>query len=137
MFACRDACAAVSEIAFNNGKPLTNIELHRAAYEKIKTFVPSGQIACSVSRRVAASYKSAKSNKRPATKPFAFVRLWALWLIGVRGRDARICDDGTLSIWTVNGRKRIAFTIPDRLRADFDAGLETVETAGSAMGYTP
>ncbi len=134
VLAFRNACAAVSETAFNQGKPLTNIELQRVAYKKIKTFLDSAQMACSVTRRVAGSYKTAKSNKRPAKKPFAFSRLFAIWLIGERGRDARVCDDGTLSIWTVNGRKRVAFTIPERasstkpsdhqLRKDFDAAIE-------------
>jgi IS605 OrfB family transposase len=37
-------------------------------------------------------------------------------LVGARGRDARFCDDGTLSIWTVAGRKRIVYRVPDAFR---------------------
>ena len=114
----------MSEVAFNDGKPLTNVGLQRVKYREIKKILPSAQMACSVTRHVAAAYKAAVSNKRPVTKPFAFSRSCALWLIGSTGRDARVCDDGTLSIWTVNGRKRVPFIVPKRLRADFDAAIE-------------
>jgi putative transposase len=37
-------------------------------------------------------------------------------MVGERGRDARFCHDGTLSIWTVAGRKRIAYSVPDAFK---------------------
>lgn len=73
-------------------------------------------------RLVAGSYASAKANKQPAQRPFRFTRATTLFLIGTRGRDARFCHDGTLSIWTVAGRKRIAYTMP----ADFKTILAEV-----------
>jgi hypothetical protein len=36
-----------------------------------------------------------------------FKRPKALFLVGERGRDADFRADGTLSIWTIAGRKRI------------------------------
>lgn len=122
--AFRSASAAISAAAFNDGKPLSAVALQRNVYEVVKLHINSAQMACSVLRRVAAAYESAKSNKHPVAKPFAFARPLALWLIGERGRDARVCPDGTLSIWTINGRKRLRFTVPEPLQADFRAAIE-------------
>lgn len=55
-------------------------------------------MTCTAIRLVAGAYASAKANKKPAQRPFAFTRPTALFLVGERGRDARFCDDGTLSI---------------------------------------
>ncbi len=124
VYAFRDACASVSEVAFNKGKPLSKIKLHNKTYALLKQRLQSAQIACSIARRVASAYAAAKKNKRPAKKPFLFVRLYALWLIdGNKGRDARFCKDGTISIWTIAGRKRFRFTIPKAMQADFDAAI--------------
>ena len=51
-----------------------------------------------------------------------FNRPAALFLVGERGRDADFRADGTLSIWTVAGRKRIAYTVPAALRPLFECG---------------
>ena len=53
-----------------------------------------------------------------------FERPAALFLVGERGRDADFRADGTLSIWTVAGRKRINYTIPPALRPLFEAAKE-------------
>jgi len=45
-----------------------------------------------------------------------FKRPAALFLVGERGRDADFRADGTLSIWTVAGHKRITYTVPAALR---------------------
>src|SRR5260370_37960126 len=47
-----------------------------------------------------------------------------MFLVGVRGRDADIRADGTLSIWTVAGRKRLPYNVPTALRLLFDAAKE-------------
>jgi IS605 OrfB family transposase len=70
-------------------------------------------------RTVAAAYQSAKSNKKPATRPFLFKKARALFLVGSRGRDADFRSDGQLSIWTVVGRKHLTYTVP----ADFQSML--------------
>ncbi|HEX4202661.1 MAG TPA: hypothetical protein VHZ51_00350, partial [Ktedonobacteraceae bacterium] len=75
-------------------------------------------------RLVAAAYATAKSNKKPATRPFFFRKARALFLIGKRGRDADFRTDGTLSIWTVGGRKHLHYTIPDDFKATFDRAVE-------------
>lgn len=40
----------------------------------------------------------------------------AVWLIGERGRDASLPEDGTLSLWTVAGHKRLHFEVPSHFR---------------------
>ncbi len=124
VYAFRDACAIMSPIAFNEGKPLSENKLRSKCYYSVKRDLPSAQMVCSVARRVAAAYAAAKKKKRPATRSFSFVRPCGTWLIdGDHGRDARICKDGTISIWTLAGRKRVMFTIPKAMQADFDAAI--------------
>jgi putative transposase len=47
-----------------------------------------------------------------------------MFLVGERGRDADFRADGTLSIWTVAGRKRITYSVPAALRHVFEAAKE-------------
>src|SRR5215467_4734989 len=56
--AYRDALGAVSRYAFEHGKTSSNIVLHRGMYAELRTryHLPS-QLACSVERQVAATYK--------------------------------------------------------------------------------
>lgn len=119
-----DACAAISPAAFNAGSPFSAVALQRVVYADVKARGLSAQLACSAIRRVAGAYASAKSNKRPAIKPFAFARPVGLWLIGKRGRDASVRPDGVLAVWTLAGRKHVAFRVPERHCADFDAATE-------------
>jgi hypothetical protein len=138
----------VSEAAFNGGKPLRAVELQRAVYEQVKETL-SSQMTITALRLVAGAYASAKRNyarrvqaeaKRKARdevhgqmynarsiKPLGicrFERQAALFLVGERGRDADFRADGTLSIWTVAGRKRLSYTIPQALRPLFEAAKE-------------
>jgi IS605 OrfB family transposase len=78
-------------------------------------------------RTVAAAYQSAKSNKKPATRPFLFKKARALFLVGSRGRDADFRSDGKLSIWTVGGRKHLTYTVPE----DFQQTLLTAKEIDS------
>ncbi len=139
---------AVSEGAFNGGKPLRAVELQRMVYEQVKGRL-SSQMTITALRLVAGAYASAKRNyvrrvrleaKRKArceakgwtytprtVKPVGlcrFDRPAALFLVGERGRDADFRADGTLSIWTVAGRKRLSYHIPTALRPLFDAAKE-------------
>jgi len=107
----------ISPIAFNAGKPLGAIELQRIVYHQIPTTL-SSQLRCSAIRLTTAAYSAAKSNRRAIRKPFLFKRPRALFLIGKAGRDASFRKDSTLSIWTVNGRKRINYRIPERFQRD-------------------
>jgi putative transposase len=56
--AYRDALNAVSQYAFQHGKTSSNIALHRGMYDELRAHyhLPS-QLACSVERQVAATYK--------------------------------------------------------------------------------
>src|SRR5512145_1512487 len=113
----------ISAACYNDGTPLSALALHRAVYEDVKGTI-SSQMTCTAIRLVAGAYASAKANKKPAQRPFQFKRPTALFLVGVRGRDARFCDDGTLSIWTVAGRKRIAYTVPDAFKTTLAEAVE-------------
>jgi IS605 OrfB family transposase len=139
---------AVSEVAFNGGKPLRAVELQRAVYEQVKGNL-SSQMTITALRLVAGAYASAKRNfarrlqaearrqarceakglsyKPRPIKPVGvcrFERAAALFLVGERGRDADFRADGTLSIWTVGGRKRLSYTIPEALRPLFESATE-------------
>jgi putative transposase len=103
---------------------LSNIfSLQRACYHQVKGTL-SAQMTISAIRLVAGAYASAKSNKKPAGRPFLFKKARALFLIGKRGRDADFRDDGTLSIWTIAGRKRLTYCIPDDFKATFERATE-------------
>src|SRR5215831_6340259 len=113
----------LSETAYNQGKPLSAIALHHAMYARVVGTLNS-QMTCSAIRLTAGAYASAKANRDELDKPFAFRRARALFLVGARGRDADFRADGTLSIWTVAGRKHISYTVPTALRPLFDAAKE-------------
>jgi putative transposase len=90
-------------------------------------------------RRVSGAYASAARNGRPAARPFAFRRQAALCLIGKRGRDADFRADGTISIWTIAGRKRLSYTLPEPFRATFERAREidsltVIERDGRLLG---
>ncbi len=90
-------------------------------------------------RRVSGAYASAKSNGRPAKKSFGFHRPVAVFIIGVRGRDAGFRKDGKLSIWTTTGRKRISYEIPKAFQKTFDNAVEydsltVIERNGKLIG---
>lgn len=154
---------AVSEIAFNVGRPLRAVELQRVVYEQVKGQL-SSQMTITALRLVAGAYATAKRNharrvqaeaKRKARyeakgwaykphtiKPISicrFERPAAMFLVGERGRDADFRADGTLSIWTVTGRKRLTYTVPTALRPLFDVAREidsvtVIERKGKLYG---
>ncbi|HKY99932.1 MAG TPA: transposase [Rhabdochlamydiaceae bacterium] len=108
----------ISEDCFNSGEAKNALGLHKSVYYSVDSQLTS-QLKCSAIRLVAGAYASAKSNKRPATRPFIFRRKRALFLIGKRGRDASFSKCGKLSISTIDGRKKVGFKIPKAFQADF------------------
>lgn len=128
----------ISPACYNDGKPLSALALHRAVYEDVKGTI-SSQMTCTAIRLVAGAYAAARSSKKPAQRPFEFKRPTALFLVGERGRDARFCGDGTLSIWTVAGRKRIAYSVPDAFKQTRASAVEidsmtVIERDGRLLG---
>ena len=128
----------VSPVAFNGGQPLKAVPLQRACYHQVKGVLNS-QMTITALRLVAGAYASAKANKRPAEQCFAFKRRTAMFLVGRRGRDADFRKDGSLSIWTIAGRKRIAYTIPQDFQARFAQAQEVdsltvIERKGQLLG---
>lgn len=109
----------ISKTAYNKGKPLRALDLHKKTYRKIKNL--NAQMSCSVIRLVAGAYSSAKSNKHDIEKPFVFKKQSALFLIGKRGRDASFKKDKTISIWTVSGRTKYDYSIPSHFIDRFNS----------------
>ena len=122
----------------NSGKPLNRTQLHDIAYQKIKGTGITSQLACSVSRAVAAAYvtrekeykrrvKQAKNKKRNMPiknpSPIVFSKETALFLVGVRGRDARFTKDGHISISTVSGRKKISYSVNKNMLERFHEAI--------------
>jgi putative transposase len=129
---------AISPICFNSGKPISAMPLHKKCYSSVKGTLNS-QMTCTALRLVAGAYSSAKMNKRPATKAFKFKRKTALFLIGERGRDASFHRSGKLSVWTIKGRKKLIFIIPEFFKPIFDKAtsydsLSVIETKGKLQG---
>jgi putative transposase len=128
----------LSEPCYNDGKPLSALALQRLMYHSVKGTLLA-QMTISAIRTVAGAYQSAKANKKPATRPFVFKRARALFLIGRRGRDADFREDGTLSIWTCAGRKRLTYTIPEDFKATFEQAkeincLNVISRSGKLIG---
>lgn len=117
--AFREVQHELSEPCYNDGKPLGALALQRLMYHTVKGTL-NAQMTISAIRTVASAYASAKSNKKTAKRPFLFKRARALFLIGCRGRDADFRKDGTLSIWTVAGRKHLTYSIPEDFKATFE-----------------
>jgi IS605 OrfB family transposase len=128
----------LAEPCYNAGKPLSALALHHAMYRRALGPLNS-QMTCSAIRLTAGAYASANSRGQPAHRPFRFRNARALFLVGKRGRDADFRADGTLSIWTVAGRKRIAYTLPAAFRATFASAKEidsltVIERNGRLLG---
>ena len=129
---------SLAEAAYNGGKPLSAISLHHAMYSQVAGTLNS-QMTCSAIRLTAGAYASATSNGHDIDRPFAFRRARALFLTGKRGRDADFRADGTLSIWTVAGRKRLSYTVPNAFKATLAAAqeidsLSVIERDGRLLG---
>jgi len=108
---------------FNAGVPLNAITLQRQMYHQVKGAL-NAQMTISAIRTVCGASASAKSHKKPATRPFLFKKARALFLIGTPGRDTSFAKDGTLSIWTVAGRKHLTYRLPPDFKATFEQAKE-------------
>jgi IS605 OrfB family transposase len=104
----------VSEIAFQT-KKFHPISLQKEVYHQVPSALNS-TIRCTAIRSVSAAYASAKSNKHKVQEPFKFVRGSATLLYK---KDFSFKPDGSISISTLQGRKRFAFTVPKHFLADF------------------
>jgi IS605 OrfB family transposase len=129
---------ALSETAYHGGQPLGALALHHAMYAQVVGTLNS-QMTCSAIRLTAGAYAAAKSNRHPVEQPFAFRRAHALFLVGKRGRDADFRADGSLSIWTVAGRKRLAYVVPNVFKETLAAAkeidsLNVIERNGRLVG---
>jgi hypothetical protein len=72
-------------------------------------------------------------------RPAASLGLSTTFLAGERGRDADFRADGTLSIWTVAGRKRITYTVPEAFKVRLSSAKEidsvtVIERQGKLYG---
>ena len=136
--AFRTVQQALSEPCFNQGTPLGALALHRACYHSLKGTL-NAQMTASAIRLVAGTYAAAASNHKPAQRPFLFKKARALFLVGTRGRDASFREDGTLSIWTIAGRKHLTYTIPNDfkpllVRAVEIDSLTVIQRDGALIG---
>jgi IS605 OrfB family transposase len=137
LHAFQQVCNALSPVCWNSGKPFSARSLQKHAYHQVKGIV-SAQMTCTAIRLVAACYSKRKHKKLSGTVNFK--KPFALFLIGKRKRDAAIKRDGTISIWTVSGRKKLAFSIPDYFLGyflnalSFDS-LTVKERNGQLIGY--
>jgi IS605 OrfB family transposase len=128
----------LTEPCYHDGQPLSALALHHAMYAAVAGTLKS-QMTCSAIRLTAGAYASARSNGRPADRPFRFRHARALFLVGTRGRDADFRADGTLSIWTVAGRKRISYHVPQAFQhalacaKEIDS-LTVIERNGRLLG---
>lgn len=121
--AFREVQHVLSEPCWNSGKPLGALALQCLMYHEVKGSL-SAQMTISAIRTVCAAYQSARSNEEPTPRPFVFRRARALFLIGSRGRDADFRKDGTLSIWTVAGRKHLPYALPADFKDHFEQAKE-------------
>lgn len=135
----RQVKQCLSSPCFNSGVPLNQIELHKSSYSSV-TGIVNSQMTCSAIRLVAASYVTAKRNKHKIEKSFTFKQRHALFLIGKKGRDADFRKDGTLSIWTVTGRKRLNYIVPEYFQPTLNQAKEidsinVVERNNQLIGF--
>jgi len=161
--AFRDVQNAVTGDAFNGGALVGAVDLQRQVYGRVKGTLNS-QMTITALRLVVGAYASVARNRtrrlkaeqrrkkrflakgwtyKPCTiKPMGvcrFERMAAMFLVGVRGRDADFRKDGTLAIWTVAGRKRLPYTIIPDHKSLFDAATEinavtVIERGGHLYG---
>jgi IS605 OrfB family transposase len=137
LHAFQQVCNDLSPICWNGGKPFSARSLQKHAYHQVKGIV-SAQMTCTAIRLVAACYSKRKRKKLSGTVNFK--KPFAVFLIGKRKRDAAIKRDGTIRIWTVGGRKRLAFSVPEHFLGyffnaiSFDS-LTVKERNGQLIGY--
>jgi len=128
-------CNSISETAWNLGKPLKALDLHRSVYDVVKGKV-SSQLTCTSIRLTAGAYAAAKKNGHALKHPFNWHKQFALFLVGKRGRDASFTKDGLLSVSTINGRKHLKYSIPEAFQEDFYNATEIDSIIVRDLGNT-
>ncbi|MDD2472778.1 MULTISPECIES: RNA-guided endonuclease InsQ/TnpB family protein [unclassified Methanoculleus] len=128
-----EVCNRISPTAYNSGTPLNALRLHRAVYATTKGAV-SSQLTCTAIRLTAGAYVAARKHGHPIHRPFHWKTPHALFLIGKRGRDASFRKDGTLSIWTVAGRKHLSYSVPEVFRETLASAVETDSVVVTVRG---
>lgn len=113
-FAYKDALNYVSKVSFENGKIKNSAKLHKLCYPKLREkFNLPSQIACSVSRQVASSYKTlrttlSKSKKKKKSKKFTGLDSAPQYVSRTATlqykKDFGFKSEQTISIMTLNGR---------------------------------
>ncbi len=132
----RDALNAVSSYAFEHGKTSSTVALHRGMYPELRTHyhLPS-QLACSVERQVAATYKGLwtklKKNAEHRRKKITRKRFKGLdkppkysspTVQYTYERDYTFQCDSRVSVGTLNGRTSIPYQGYDKHLALIRAG---------------
>jgi putative transposase len=121
--AYRDALNAVSSYAFEHGKTSSNLALHRGMYAELRVrYQLPSQLACSVERQVAATYKGLwtkfKKNAEHRRKHITKKRFKGLdkppkysspTIQYTYERDYTFQRDSRVSLGTLNGRMSIPY----------------------------
>jgi putative transposase len=120
----------LSEVAFSEGLS-SRYKLHKAAYAEVKAHTGlTAQMTCSAIRKVAAAYKSMKSNRLLPSEPARFEKRCLDLEGGSRGRDFRMYPQkGIVSVSTVEGRKKLAFRCGDYQRRYLQSPEWTIQAA--------
>ena len=101
----------VSEIAVEDLSITSAIELHRAAYPRVKGTLKS-QLTCTAIRTVASDYSRLRRRRKRVCSPVHYSKPRALFLIGKSKRDACPPRRESIRVWTLSSRKDIPYTIP-------------------------
>ena len=104
---------SVSDIAASTGTGSSAIDLHKRSYARVRGPLKA-QLVCTAIRSVSAAYAQRRGS---SVKPIQFKAPRAMFLIGKAKRDAGVNTDGTISIWTVTGRKKLKFSVPDAFKS--------------------
>jgi len=133
----RRVANVVAFVGYNHGDPITSAtELQRKVYGLVKGAL-SSRMTITIIQQVAGTYAHVKNMGETIDQPLGYTKKIAVFMIGKQGRDARIQRDGTLSIWTVKGRKQLRYCLYDQElfeRATSFRNLVIEENQGRLIG---
>jgi putative transposase len=109
-----DACNFASRLAFSLPRPSSALDLQKVAYEGVRSFGLTAQIAVSVCRAVSSKYATLKQRKHTPNSPVRFREEPVQLQGGERGRDFRFAKE-EVSLSTLSGRVKVPFRGPPRL----------------------
>lgn len=124
------AYRVISKMAFDS-RTYARYSLQKLSYSEVRAATTlTAQMTCSAVRKVAAAYKSMKSNKRLPDEPAHFDKGCLDLEGGSRGRDFRLYPErGIVSISTVEGRKKLAYRCGDFQRSYLESPEWTIQAA--------